>query len=64
MRSFGFAFVPVTLWFSRWRRRPYPTGAAGSPSLLGRAFRLACAGEARVPLPLGTSVVCEVVPRP
>jgi SAM-dependent methyltransferase len=63
LRSFGFAFIPVTLVFSRWRRAPYPTGAAGKPGLVGRVFRAACGLEARLALPLGTSVISEAVPR-
>ena len=59
MRYFGMSLIPVTLWFSRWRRRPYPTAAATGPSLVGRAFALLCRGESFVPTPLGTSLVCE-----
>ncbi|HEX7096462.1 MAG TPA: class I SAM-dependent methyltransferase [Acidimicrobiales bacterium] len=63
MRYFGFVFIPVTFWFSRFRRKPYPTGTATGPSLVGRMFRLVCSIEARVPMPLGTSLICEAVPK-
>jgi 2-polyprenyl-3-methyl-5-hydroxy-6-metoxy-1,4-benzoquinol methylase len=62
IRYFGMSLIPVTMWFSRWRRKPYPTDAATGPSLLGRAFAAVCAVEARVPLPLGTSLICEAIP--
>jgi SAM-dependent methyltransferase len=64
LRYYGCAFIPVTMWYSRIRRRPYPTAAATGPNLLGRAFSLACRAEERVPTPLGTSLVCEAVKRP
>lgn len=63
LRYFGFTLVPVTAYYSRLRRRPYPTGSAES-GVLSRAFRSLCALEARVPAPLGTSLVCLARPRP
>lgn len=62
LRSFGFSLVPVTAYYSRLRRRPYPTGSAGS-GLLSRAFNGLCSIEAHVPTPLGTSLVCLARPR-
>jgi len=59
MRYFGLSLIPVTLWFSRWRRQPYPTATATGASLVGRAFALLCRGESFVPTPLGTSLVCQ-----
>ena len=59
MRYFGMSLIPVTLWFSRWRRRPYPTGPAAGRSLMGRGFALLCKCESFVPTPLGTSLVCQ-----
>jgi len=56
-RYFGFAFIPVTAYFSRYRRRPYPTSSAGGTSIVGRAFETVCRAEARVPVPFGTSVL-------
>lgn len=65
MRYYGLTFIPLTAWFSRWRRKPYPTaGVGGRPSLVGRAFAAACRAESRVPTPLGTSLVCLARPRP
>lgn len=61
MRYFGFTFIPVTAYFSRWTRKPYPTTAAGGNSLVGRAFEACCRLESRVALPLGTSVLAEAV---
>ncbi len=63
LRAFGFAFIPITLWFSKWRRRPYPVESSGRRGLLGRAVRAVCTLESRVPAPIGTSLVCELRPR-
>ena len=66
MRYFGFAFIPLALVFSRLLRRPYPIGGegdSGSPSLVGRLAAGACALEARIPGPLGTSIICDLRPR-
>jgi 2-polyprenyl-3-methyl-5-hydroxy-6-metoxy-1,4-benzoquinol methylase len=62
LRYFGFTLVPVTGYYSRIRRRPYPTGSAES-GVLSRGFRGLCSLEARVPTPLGTSLVCLARPR-
>lgn len=63
LRAFGMSFIPITLYYSRWRRRPYPVEASAEPGLLGRAARGVCAVEARVPTPIGTSLVCDLRPR-
>jgi 2-polyprenyl-3-methyl-5-hydroxy-6-metoxy-1,4-benzoquinol methylase len=62
LRYFGFTFIPVTAWFSKVKRRPYPTGTVGEHGFVGRAFELACRAEARVAAPLGTSLICEAHP--
>jgi hypothetical protein len=62
MRYFGLGFLPITAYYSRFRRRPYPIGSVGS-GVVSRAFRGLCALEARVPSPLGTSLVCLARPR-
>jgi SAM-dependent methyltransferase len=63
LRYFGVSLIPVTLWFSRWRRQPYPTATATGPSLVGRVFRRLCRIESRLPAPIGTSLICQVSPR-
>lgn len=63
LRYFGFAFMPVTAWFSKIKRRPYPTDTVGEGGLVGRAFEGVCRFEEHVALPLGTSLVCEARPR-
>jgi SAM-dependent methyltransferase len=63
LRYFGFSLLPVTFWFSRWRRQPYPTSAVAGPSMVGRLFRALCSLESRVAAPLGTSLVCEAAPK-
>lgn len=59
IRYFGFAFIPIVLWFSVLRRRDYPksetqTGVAAK--VLGAICRL----EEWVAFPLGTSLICEL----
>lgn len=64
MRYFGMSFIPITYVFSRLLDRPYPTGAVeGKRSLVSRVFDALCRLEGAVPLPLGTSLLCEAVPR-
>jgi 2-polyprenyl-3-methyl-5-hydroxy-6-metoxy-1,4-benzoquinol methylase len=59
-RYYGAAFVPVTLVFSRWLRRPYPTRQASSAPWRRAAFRAACQAQRAVPIPFGTSVIVHV----
>ncbi|MEY2570443.1 MAG: hypothetical protein QOE63_793 [Acidimicrobiaceae bacterium] len=61
LRYYGMSFIPVTAWFSRLRRTPYPT--ASGPSIIGKAFAVACRAESRVPTPIGTSLIALVRPR-
>jgi 2-polyprenyl-3-methyl-5-hydroxy-6-metoxy-1,4-benzoquinol methylase len=56
IRYVGFTLIPVAFWFSRFRRKSYPT-AQVSGGIVGRLLRTVIAVEARVPLPLGTSVL-------
>jgi SAM-dependent methyltransferase len=62
LRSFGLSLVPITAYYSRLRRRPYPTGSAES-GVLSRAFSGLCSLESHVPTPVGTSLVCLARPR-
>jgi 2-polyprenyl-3-methyl-5-hydroxy-6-metoxy-1,4-benzoquinol methylase len=59
VRWYGMLFIPITWWFSRVRRVPYPAASA-STGLLGRAFRAACDAEARLRTPIGTSLICRL----
>ncbi len=61
LRYFGFSLVPLTLWYSRLRQEPYPTGSVQT-GLLSKAMKGLCAFEARVPGPIGTSVLAMVRP--
>ena len=63
LRYYGTALIPITLWFSRLRRRPYPTANVAGGGLTGRALALVCRAEERIPGPLGTSLVCLAYPR-
>ena len=62
LRYFGFTFIPVTAYYSRLRRRPYPTSPTASGAT-GTAFRALCTAEERIPMPLGTSLMCLARPR-
>lgn len=63
IRYFGFAFVPLVLWFSKWRKEAYPVEASAE-GWKGRVLAAICAVESRIPFPLGTSVIAELEPRP
>jgi 2-polyprenyl-3-methyl-5-hydroxy-6-metoxy-1,4-benzoquinol methylase len=65
IRYFGMTGIPIALWFSVIRRSPYPTGDQPSwgARILARAFGGACRAEERLPLPLGTSILTELIPR-
>jgi len=62
LRYFGMSFIPVTAWYSRFRRKPYPTATASGPSFIGSAFRKFCEIESRIPTPIGTSLVLRARP--
>lgn len=62
MRYFGGSFIPVTYWFSRRQRRPYPSNAAVGINPVATAFDLLCRLETAVPAPLGTSLLCLASP--
>lgn len=54
IESVGFLGIPAALYFSKVRRIPYPVGKAGLASSL---LSLACKIEARVPVPIGSSLL-------
>jgi SAM-dependent methyltransferase len=58
-RYYGAALIPIALWFSRLSKQPYPVSTA-SKGFTRRALRAVCQLEARLPLPLGTSVLVRV----
>ena len=64
MRYYGTTMIPITLWYSRIRRQPYPTASVGGSSIAGRGLAALCRAEERIPGPLGTSLVCLARPRP
>ncbi|HEY8217631.1 MAG TPA: class I SAM-dependent methyltransferase [Acidimicrobiia bacterium] len=63
LRAFGFAFIPLTLYYSRWRRRPYPLEHTADGGFGARLVQAVCGFERRVALPIGTSLMCEARPR-
>jgi hypothetical protein len=64
LRSYGTALIPATLWFSRLRRRPYPTGKSSGGGAAARIMGVTCRVEARIPGPIGTSLICLARPTP
>jgi 2-polyprenyl-3-methyl-5-hydroxy-6-metoxy-1,4-benzoquinol methylase len=64
LRYYGASLIPVTLWFSRIRRKPYPTADVAAGGITGKALEIVCRAEQRLPGPVGTSLVCMARPRP
>jgi 2-polyprenyl-3-methyl-5-hydroxy-6-metoxy-1,4-benzoquinol methylase len=62
LRYYGTTLIPVTLWFSRIRRQPYPTANVAGGGLAGKALQILCQAEQRLPGPVGTSLVCMARP--
>lgn len=58
-RYYGAALIPVALWFSRIAKHSYPVAGA-SQGLARSALRAVCQLEARIPMPVGTSVMIRV----
>jgi 2-polyprenyl-3-methyl-5-hydroxy-6-metoxy-1,4-benzoquinol methylase len=56
LQWFGMLSIPLVLWFSRWRRKPYPL-QTGSTGALGRLYARLCAAETHVPEPIGSSIL-------
>lgn len=55
-RYFGMTFIPVALWFSRIKKKPYLTPHSTSQTIR-RLLRIICQFESVVPLPIGTSIL-------
>lgn len=64
LRYYGVTMIPVTLWFSRIQRRPYPAGSVAAGGFGAKVLAAMIAAEVRVPGPLGTSLVCMAQPLP
>ncbi|CAN5516810.1 hypothetical protein BH10ACT3_BH10ACT3_01700 [soil metagenome] len=63
LRYFGASFLPITYWFSRRQRVPYPADETVGDSLTAKAFQTLCDMESRVPAPIGISLICLVRPK-
>jgi 2-polyprenyl-3-methyl-5-hydroxy-6-metoxy-1,4-benzoquinol methylase len=61
LQWYGLASIPIAFYFSRYKRVPYPMGA--TKSLAGTIYANVCALESRLPMPIGTSLVVELLPR-
>jgi SAM-dependent methyltransferase len=62
LRFFGFSLIPVCLWYSKLRRKPYPVAESGDRSrspLLARALRTLLRLDRRLPMPFGTSLLLK-----
>lgn len=65
VRYFGVCLIPVCLWYSRWRRRPYPVAESGDTAarpLLAPVLHGVLAAERRLRPPLGTSLILKARP--
>lgn len=58
-RYYGAALIPVALYFSKLSRKDYPVAAA-SGGVMHAMMSGLCGFEARVPMPMGTSVIARV----
>lgn len=57
IRYFGFAGIPLALWYSKVKGKGYPTTGADSDTLASRLASGVFRFESRVPAPVGTSVI-------
>jgi SAM-dependent methyltransferase len=58
VRYYGLTGIPIALIYSKLLRRSYPAGSTSSNvSVLAKLFRLICEAEARVPVPIGSSLL-------
>jgi 2-polyprenyl-3-methyl-5-hydroxy-6-metoxy-1,4-benzoquinol methylase len=56
-RYFGFALIPIAMWYSLLLRKNYPVSESMSLSFRARILELFLKLERKVPLPWGTSVL-------
>jgi SAM-dependent methyltransferase len=63
VRYFGMTFIPITFVFSRWRRLPYPSPSSSGGGVIDRVFGFVCGVESRLPVPIGTSLICDLTPK-
>lgn len=62
LQWYGLASIPIAFYYSRWRRKPYPLGAAQN-SLLGNVYAAVCRIEGHIAEPIGTALIVELQPR-
>ena len=48
MRYYGTTLIPITLWYSRIRRQPYPIANVSGGGLAARGMAAVCRAEERV----------------
>ncbi len=58
LRYYGTTMIPVTLWYSRIRRAPYPIANVAGGGIAARGMAALCRAEERFAGPIGTSLVC------
>lgn len=59
-RYYGSFFIPVTLMFSKWMKKPYPVGSVTAKPWKQSLFRAACQLQKALPEPVGTSVLLHL----
>ena len=62
-RYFAAILIPIALLYSCWLRKSYPVGGLGKESLIAKILKWLLAIEAKIPLPIGTSLIALATPR-
>ena len=56
-RYFAGCLIPIALLYSCWLRKSYPVGKQGKESLITKTLKLLLTTEAKIALPIGTSLL-------
>jgi len=57
LQYFGMLSIPIVLYFSKLRRKPYPATASRNGSIASKAYGAICSAESFVSEPTGTSII-------
>ena len=58
-RYFAAILIPIALLYSCWLRRSYPVGEPGQESIVTKLLKALLSLEAKIPLPIGTSLIVK-----
>lgn len=58
-RYFAGSLIPIVLLYSCWLRQSYPVGQQGQKSLIAKTLKWLLTTEAKLALPIGTSLLVE-----